>query len=69
VAPRRASLVDSRICVRNLPRIWLVTEPGTSNFGETWRATFLIGQTISHSRVVQKLGVGTRRNLYRIQLQ
>ena len=21
-------------------RIWLVTEPGTSNFGETWRATF-----------------------------
>src|SRR5436305_7295843 len=21
-------------------RIWLVTEPGTTNFGETWRATF-----------------------------
>jgi hypothetical protein len=22
------------------PRIWFVTEPGTTNFGDTWRATF-----------------------------
>jgi len=26
-------------------RIWLVTEPGTTNFGETWRATFPLADT------------------------
>ncbi len=32
MADRGASIISTRI--------WLVTEPGTSNFGETWRATF-----------------------------
>jgi predicted component of type VI protein secretion system len=35
-------------------RIWLVTEPGTSNFGETWRATFPLSdqeQTNLHTYV------------------
>jgi len=32
MADRGATLISTRI--------WLVTEPGTTNFGETWRATF-----------------------------
>jgi len=32
VADRGATVISTRI--------WLVTEPGTTNFGETWRATF-----------------------------
>jgi hypothetical protein len=53
-------------------RIWLVTEPGTSNFGETWRATFPLSdqeQTNLHTYVEDVAAIqGSGGNRLRLDL-
>ena len=53
-------------------RIWLVTEPGTTNFGETWRATFPLSdqeETNLHAYAQDVAGVvGSGGNRLRLDL-
>jgi len=53
-------------------RIWLVTEPGTTNFGETWRATFPLSdqeQANLHQYAQDVAGiVGTKGDRLRLDI-